>query len=118
MESILDFYRNITYFSTYDENSFIGRFLDYFEWDDKEYWKLEKDLIKISIYYKQHGWVPQDVLIGLTRIMQIICIPNWDVVSIYNNSNYSADIYDRYERIKYVLSMLFQHEDIICDDYI
>ncbi|HDR1486936.1 TPA: hypothetical protein QB445_002073, partial [Pasteurella multocida] len=52
MNELLDFYRNITFFEEYDENSFIGRWLDYSEWNDKEYWKLEKDLLKIAQMYR------------------------------------------------------------------
>ena len=32
MNDLKDFYRNITYCEEYDENSFIGKWLDYGEW--------------------------------------------------------------------------------------
>ncbi|MFQ1023866.1 Imm41 family immunity protein [Avibacterium paragallinarum] len=53
MKNLLNFYRNVTCFEEYDENSFIGRWLDYSEWDDEEYWKLEKDLLKIAYEYRK-----------------------------------------------------------------
>ena len=49
MNDLKDFYRNITYCEEYDENSFIGKWLDYGEWADDEYWKLEQSLLKIQI---------------------------------------------------------------------
>ena len=48
MNDLKDFYRNITYCEEYDENSFIGKWLDYGEWADDEYWKLEQSLLKIA----------------------------------------------------------------------
>lgn len=70
------FYRNVTYSRLYDENSFIGRWLDYSEWNDDEYWKLEKDLINIAITYKNTKLIKQDILIRIMRIIELLIIPN------------------------------------------
>ena len=57
MNDLKDFYRNITYCEEYDENSFIGKWLDYGEWADDEYWKLEQSLLKIAKIYYLVLWV-------------------------------------------------------------
>ncbi|HDR0715059.1 TPA: hypothetical protein QB221_002190, partial [Pasteurella multocida] len=85
MNELLDFYRNITFFEEYDENSFIGRWLDYSEWNDKEYWKLEKDLLKIAQMYRTTNEVFPDILIGVMRIIELLMIPNWNSFIISNS---------------------------------
>lgn len=77
MDKFFDFYRNVTYFPEYDENSFIGRWLDYCEWNDDEYWKLEASLLAISYEYKKDGELPTHILQGIMRIIGLMIIPNW-----------------------------------------
>lgn len=112
MIELNDFYRNITYFEEYDENSFIGRWLDYSEWNDKEYWKLEKSLLKIADMYNKEGMVSKDVLMGIMRIIELLLVPDWMVFKVKDN-----DIYDRFDRFKYVLSKLFSNEQIELYDF-
>ncbi|ACA31402.1 immunity 41 family protein [Histophilus somni] len=113
MAEYADFYRNVTYSRLYDENSFIGRWLDYSEWNDDEYWKLEKDLINIAITYKNTKLIKQDILIGIMRIIELLIIPNWDSFTLL--TKYNSDIYDRYERFKYIISKIFTDENIDLD---
>ncbi|ARU64622.1 hypothetical protein FWK45_03990 [Histophilus somni] len=113
MAEYADFYRNVTYSRLYDENSFIGRWLDYSEWNDDEYWKLEKDLINIAITYKNTKLIKQDILIGIMRIIELLIIPNWDSFTLLTKDN--SDIYDRYERFKYIISKIFTDENIDLD---
>lgn len=115
MNELLDFYRNITFFEEYDENSFIGRWLDYSEQNDKEYWKLEKDLLKIAQMYRTTNEVFPDILIGVMRIIELLMIPNWNSFIISNSE--SVDIYDRYERFKYIISILFNNKDVRLDGF-
>ncbi|MGC6326734.1 Imm41 family immunity protein [Pasteurella multocida] len=115
MNELLDFYRNITFFEEYDENSFIGRWLDYSEWNDKEYWKLEKDLLKIAQMYRTTNEVFPDILIGVMRIIELLMIPNWNSFIISNSESF--DIYDRYERFKYIISILFNNKDVRLDGF-
>ncbi|MDY4279535.1 MAG: immunity 41 family protein [[Pasteurella] mairii] len=110
MDKLHDFYRNVTYFKQYDENSFIGRWLDYSEWNDVEYWKLENSLLEISNIYKIDKNIPVDILMGVMRIIQLLIVPNWVDFKVSNSEN--ADIYDRYERFKYMISMLFSEDNI------
>ncbi|SUB34304.1 Uncharacterised protein [[Pasteurella] mairii] len=110
MDKLHDFYRNVTYFKQYDENSFIGRWLDYSEWNDVEYWKLENSLLEISNIYKIDKNIPADILMGVMRIIQLLIVPNWVDFKVSNSEN--ADIYDRYERFKYMISMLFSEDNI------
>lgn len=108
MEKYMDFYRNVTYSRLYDENSFIGRWLDYSEWNDDEYWKLEKDFLNIATTYRNTKLVEQDVLIGIMRIIELLIIPSWDSFTIFTDDK--SDIYDRYERFKYIISKIFSDE--------
>ncbi|WKS98709.1 immunity 41 family protein [Gallibacterium salpingitidis] len=110
MDKLYDFYRNITYFEQYDENSFIGRWLDYSEWNDVEYWKLEKSLLEISNMYRIEKNVSTDILMGIMRIIQLLIVPNWNDFKPSNIKN--GSIYDRYERFKYIISMLFSESNI------
>ncbi|MGH1601647.1 Imm41 family immunity protein [Campylobacter majalis] len=63
-----DFFRNLTYDKRYDENSFIGILLDYLEWSDEEYLKLENDLIYILKKYKNKP-LPKKLMRGLVWIL-------------------------------------------------
>ncbi|WP_065236993.1 immunity 41 family protein [Gallibacterium genomosp. 3] len=110
MDKLYDFYRNITYFEQYDENSFIGRWLDYSEWNDVEYWKLEKSLLEISNMYRIEKNVSTDILMGIMRIIQLLIVPNWNDFKPSNIKN--GSIHDRYERFKYIISMLFSESNI------
>ncbi len=112
MKELNDFYRNVTYFEEYDENSFIGRWLDYSEWNDKEYWKLEKSLLKIADIYNKEGSVSKDILVGVMRIIELLLVPDWMVFKVKDNN-----IYDRFDRFKYVLSKLFSNEQIKLYDF-
>ncbi|PJG85958.1 Imm41 family immunity protein [Conservatibacter flavescens] len=107
-----DFYRNITFFEEYDENSFIGRWLDYSEWNDHEYFKLEKSLLKIARIYQENDELKQDILMGIMRIVELMMISNWGYFEVK-----SLDIYDRYDRFKYLLSKLFSKEEIFLDNF-
>ncbi|MFQ1013841.1 Imm41 family immunity protein [Avibacterium paragallinarum] len=115
MKNLLNFYRNITFFKEYDENSFIGRWLDYSEWDDEEYWKLEKDLLKIAYKYRKTHIAHQDILIGIMRIIQLLIIPDWNVFIVSNKDD--MNIYDRYERFKYIISIIFTDSEINLNDH-
>ncbi|QLB15305.1 hypothetical protein A6B39_07465 [Mannheimia granulomatis] len=110
MDKLHDFYRNVTYFEEYDENSFIGRWLDYLEWNDVEYWKLESSLLEISNIYRVEKNIPQDILMGVMRIIQLLIVPNWVDFKVSDSEDFN--IYDRYERFKYMISMLFSGENI------
>ena len=118
MNDLKDFYRNITYCEEYDENSFIGKWLDCGEWADDEYWKLEQSLLKIAKIYNSNKLVPQDILVGIMRIVELLMVPNWTLFSInpIDCKNKQADIYDRFERVKVLLSSLFMN-DIDFKDY-
>lgn len=116
MSELFNFYRNITFFEEYDENSFIGRWLDYSEWNDIEYWKLECDLLKIAYIYRSKNEINQDFLIGIMRIIELLMIPDWSVFIISSNDK-NIDIYDRYERFKYIISIIFTNKDIVLDNF-
>lgn len=116
MNNIFNFYRNVTLFKEYDVNSFIGRWLDYSEWNDIEYYKLENDLLKIANEYRIKNEIHQDILIGVMRIIELLIIPDWSVFIIVPNDT-DTDIYDRYERFKYIISVLFTNKDIQLDSF-
>lgn len=110
MDKLYDFYRNVTYFEEYDDLSFIGRWLDFSEWNDNEYCKLEKSLLEISCIYKEDKQIPSHILMGVMRIIQLLMVSDWEGFKISDADN--SDIYDRYERFKYIISMLFSDEKI------
>ena len=115
-----NFNRNITFLGEgiYDPNSFIGLWLDEGVWSDIEYWKLEKDLLSINFHYPKNTPIPRNILWGVMRITQLMMVSNWNNFSIYKQHElYTLDdewgvpsIFDRYERFKYILSILFTDE--------
>ncbi|MCF7530119.1 Imm41 family immunity protein [Neisseria lisongii] len=113
MNPLTDFYRNVTYFDNYDENSFVGRWIDYGEWSDDEYWKLEKSLLAIAKKYKLKKKISQEILIGLMRIIDLLMVSNWELFPInpVNCKYKDADIYDRFERLKFLISYIFQEDN-------
>jgi len=112
-----NFNRNITFLGEeiYDPNSFIGLWLDDGVWSDLEYWKLEKDLLSINFHYPKNTTIPRNILWGVMRITQLMIVPDWDNFSIFKEHElYTLDedwgiptIFDRYERFKYLLGILF-----------
>ncbi|MDU8925649.1 Imm41 family immunity protein [Pasteurellaceae bacterium LIM206] len=114
VSDLYDFYRNVTYFKDYDENSFIGKWLDYSEWDDDEYFKLEEALLKISEIYMENGYVSKEILLGIMRILDLLMIPDWTIFEIKNDI---LDIYCRYERFKYLISVIFCGEKVIMPEF-
>lgn len=115
-----NFNRNITFLGEgiYDPNSFIGLWLDEGVWSDIEYWKLEKDLLSINFHYPKNTPIPRNILWGVMRITQLMMVSNWNNFSIYKQHElYTLDdewgvpsIFDRYERFKYILGILFTDE--------
>lgn len=115
-----NFNRNITFLGEgiYDPNSFIGLWLDEGVWSDIEYWKLEKDLLSINFHYPKNTPIPRNILWGVIRITQLMMVSNWNNFSIYKQHElYTLDdewgvpsIFDRYERFKYILGILFTDE--------
>ena len=120
-----NFNRNITYLGEgiYDPNSFIGLWIDDGLWSDLEYWKLEKDLLSINFHYPKNTPIPRNILWGVMRITQLMIVSDWDNFSILKEHElYTLDedwgiptIYDRYERFKYVLGILFTDETDLDD---
>ncbi|MFP1006230.1 Imm41 family immunity protein [Acinetobacter baumannii] len=120
-----NFNRNITYLGEgiYDPNSFIGLWIDDGLWSDLEYWKLEKDLLSINFHYPKNTPIPRNILWGVMRITQLMIVSDWDNFSILKEHElYTVDedwgiptIYDRYERFKYVLGILFTDETDLDD---
>jgi hypothetical protein len=120
-----NFNRNITYLGEgiYDPNSFIGLWIDDGLWSDLEYWKLEKDLLSINFHYPKNTPIPRNILWGVMRITQLMIVSGWDNFSILKEHElYTVDedwgiptIYDRYERFKYVLGILFTDETDLDD---
>ncbi|MGR3808235.1 Imm41 family immunity protein [Pasteurella testudinis] len=102
-----DFRRNIPFLSSYDEGSFIGRWLDYSEWVDDEYWLLEKDLIRISFCYRKEKKIDEDILNGIMKIAQLMLVPNWSDFSIVDLNDENSNIYDRFDRLKFILGEVF-----------
>ncbi|WP_345719019.1 Imm41 family immunity protein [Histophilus somni] len=47
------------------------------------------------------------------RIIELLIIPNWDSFTLLTKDN--SDIYDRYERFKYIISKIFTDENIDLD---
>lgn len=115
-----NFNRNITFLGEgiYDPNSFIGLWIDEGVWSDTEYWKLEKDLLSINVHHPTNTPIPRNILWGVMRITQLMMVSNWNNFSIYKpHELYTLDedwgvptIFDRYERFKYVLGILFTDE--------
>lgn len=115
-----NFNRNITFLGEgiYDPNSFIGLWIDDGVWSDTEYWKLEKDLLNINFHYPKNTPIPRNILWGVMRITQLMMVSNWNNFTIYKpHELYTLDedwgvptIFDRYERFKYVLGILFTDE--------
>lgn len=112
--------RNITFLGEgiYDPNSFIGLWIDEGIWSDTEYWKLEKDLLSINFHYSNNIQIPREILTGVMRIIQLMIVPNWSEFTISEKYElYTLDeewgvptIFDRYERFKYLLGILFTEE--------
>lgn len=113
-----NFNRNITFLDDYDPNSFIGLWIDECVWSDTEYWKLEKDILSINYHYSNNKAIPRNILFGIMKITQLMIIPNWNDFSIYKpHELYTLDedwgkptIFDRFERFKYLLGILFTEE--------
>ncbi|QOW51418.1 hypothetical protein G0029_16605 (plasmid) [Acinetobacter sp. YH12138] len=113
-----NFNRNVTFLDDYDPNCFIGLWIDECVWSDKEYWKLEKDLLSINYHYSNNVAIPRNILCGIMRITQLMIIPNWNDFEIYkehelytlNEDWVVPTIFDRYERFKYLLGILFTEE--------
>lgn len=112
---LMDFYRNIAFDERYDENSFIGKILDYNYWSDKEYWKLEKDLIKILKFNQNKKFIKQEFMEGIASICNDVFLNiSWSCVDIYeNDKSFKLDKYiigikepsieDRFRRLKNLL---------------
>lgn len=122
-----NFKRNLPYPGSpdFDQDSFIGLWVDDCVWSDVEYWKLEKDLLSINSIYPSPTLVPREILIGVMKIVQFLMVPNWNNFQILETAElYTLDknieeipnIYDRFERLQYVLSVLYT--DIIDIDNI
>lgn len=109
-----NFYRNLTYNKNYDENSFIARLIDYLEWSDKEYWKLEKDLINILKKYNKNN-LPLEIMQGIIWILNRnlynsigICNTDKNSLSFRKKDDYivlinEPSIEDRFRRLKKLL---------------
>ncbi|UNU73316.1 immunity 41 family protein [Moraxella nasovis] len=109
----LDFYRNITFSDNYDVNSFIGKWIDDAIWSDEEYIKLEKSLLTIQKAYPYPTDIPREIIISLYRIIELMMIPNWlDFDVEKSNLNDESDIFDRFERLKLVISYVLSGNDI------
>ncbi|HEM8710281.1 Imm41 family immunity protein [Acinetobacter baumannii] len=112
------FYQNITYCDNYDPMSFIGLWLDYGVWSDIEYWKLEKDLLAINQFYSEGLMIPNEISRGLMRIIQIMMVSDWqDFAILEEGKKYTLnddwghpDIFDRYERFKYILGVFYDKD--------
>jgi len=114
-----DLRRNITYLNEYDEKSFIGLWIDDGVWSDVEYWKLEKDLLKIINHNNEKNCIQTHILGYVMRVIQLMMVSNWENFSIFDehekytlNEDWGEpDIFDRYERFKYVIGVLFDKKN-------
>jgi len=108
--------RNVTYLKDYDEKSFIGLWIDYGLWSDIEYWKLEEDLLNVINYKDNEFYISDNVLNYVMRIVQLMIVHNLEEFSILdkdkkytlNDSWGEPDIFDRYERFKYIVGIIFE----------
>lgn len=108
MGKLSNFYRNVTFFDDYDENSFIGRWLDYGIWHDEEYWKLDEALTLISEIYPYPTDIPRDICAGILRITQLMMVPHWRDFEIESSQElHENSIFERFERLKYLLGAVF-----------
>lgn len=113
MCNILDFYRNVTFSESYDENSFIGKWIDESTWSDREYVKLEQSILDIQKKYSYPTDIPREIIAFLYRIIELMMVPNWLDFNIEkSNIDDESDILDRFERFKVVISCVLSGEDI------
>ncbi|CZE49748.1 Imm41 family immunity protein [Campylobacter geochelonis] len=110
---LVDFYRNTAFDNRYDENSFIGKILNYNLWSDDEYWKLEADLQKLLRLNLNKIFIKQEIMEGIFSICNdVFLTQKWDFIKIdsdilyKNNPNIidkEPNIYDRFRRLKRLL---------------
>ncbi|WP_026212766.1 Imm41 family immunity protein [Faucicola boevrei] len=113
MNDFFDFYRNVTFSQNYDENSFIGKWIDYSIWSDEEYLKLENSLLNIQKEYPYPNDLPREIVVCLFRIIELMIVPNWLDFNIEkSNPNDSSDIFDRFERLKVISWCILSGNDI------
>ncbi len=109
-----DLQRNVTFWEGYDENSFIGKWVDDGIWSDKEYWKLENDLLRIKKKHPYPKDIPREIVAGIFRINELLMVSNWTLFEIESSPWLSdeVNIYDRFERFKVMVRCLFLGENI------
>lgn len=114
MDKFYNLKRNVTFWEGYDENSFIGKWVDDGIWSDSEYWKLELDLIKVKEKYPYPSNIPREITAGIFRIIELLIIPNWEQFEIEASPWLSDEvtIYERYERFKVMIRYLFTGEEL------
>lgn len=113
MDDFLDFYRNVTYCDSYDENGFIGKWVDDGIWVDAEYIKLERAILCIGKSYPYPTDLPRDLVIGLYRIVELLMVSDWMNFDIQRiNAEDESTIFERFERLKVVISQVLWGEDI------
>lgn len=83
-----NFYRNIKTSSNFLQNSFIEKFIFNEIWDDKEYWKLEKDLLMIHNKYLNKD-IPKDIFADTLFISESFLIGNISEILFKKIINYN-----------------------------
>lgn len=120
MSNLHDLYRNVTFLEEYDEQSFIGLWLDESIWSDEEYWKLDNALNNIKQMYPYPSDIPRDISACIAHITELMIVPNWEAFSVVGkNTSDEVSIFERFERLKFVLRSIFTGEelDVIHFDY-
>ncbi len=115
-----NFYRNIKTSSSFSSNSFIGKFIFRGIWDDNEYWKLEKDLLKIYKNYR-HKNVPRKIFADILSISEVFLISNTSEILFKKNGilqpYYSLGFNpkERYDVLIYCIFGLYEKEFNVYD---
>lgn len=119
MKTFPDLNRNVTFSENYDEQSFIGKWLDYGVWNDKEYWKLDRAFEDIKSAYPFPHDIPREIAAGIFRIAEIMMVPNWEAFSVETCSDTcnEAGIFERFERLKVRIRCIFTGESVDNADF-
>lgn len=113
---------NVLENALWDSNSFVGIMLDYCEWSDEEYWKLEKAIRK-TMQNKQRIFEAQ-MRCFVVRLIEIFfdfnaseCKVHFESVNIDFSESHSFDDMDyRFERLKFLIMEIVGHKSIITQD--
>ena len=112
------FFNNVIYSDKFDEFSFFGLLEEHCIWNDKEYFKFEKIMLKIMQKYHEKE-LPNDISKAVTFLSLVVLNWGYDEIKIDENNlyfyqsrhkTYNPSINDRFYRLQMLL-LSFANDD-------